>query len=196
MAHSSTCSYQRLGVIHVAYPLNVLINRSIGMIAACMAATGSAAVAQESAWRVSMSDDGTVVASVSMMHTGMNGETLSTVLNVGFDRKTQCKTVEFGVAALRGSGYGDPIGRLSPPRTEPIDLDVDGRSVETPLPYLVKYDNGFEAIFVAGPDVIHSISTGRVAIAQIVPGSPRFEFPIYGGSDAISEAQQRCMSGI
>jgi hypothetical protein len=170
--------------------------RVVPVLGVFMLMIGSAACAQGTPWRIQNSDDETVTATVATAQTGRAGDLISTLLTLGFNKKTQCRQMEFGIAALQGSGYGEPIGKISPPRTEPISLDVDGRSIDTPLPFLVKYDNGYEAVFAATDEVTEAIMYGKVAIIQIVSGTPRFEFPISGAGVAIAEAQRKCLSSM
>lgn len=149
--------------------------------------------AQQSPWRVSTSDDGTVLAALAMDHPEVLGATILTVMTIGFEPQAGCHA-EVGVAVLKGREFGSPVGRISPPRTEPVSLTVDGSLIPTPAPFLVKYDNGWEAIFLADRKIFQALITGRTATVQIVSGTPKFEFPIAGAAVAVSAAQQQCMS--
>lgn len=150
------------------------------------------AYAQESLWRLQTSDDRTVTATIAMDHP-TSGATIVTLLNVGFSPKTKCQA-EVGIAMLKGSSYGNPVGRMSPPRTEPVSLMVDQTRVATPAPFLVKYDNGLEAVFPADQRIIQALIAGITATVQIVSGTPKFEFPIAGAGAIIAKAQRQCMS--
>jgi hypothetical protein len=153
----------------------------------------TAAVAQSSAWQVQRSDDGTVVASVGVDYPGGQGVTILGLLNVGFGTRDGCQP-EIAVALLKGAHYGSAVGRISPPRTEPMSLVIDGMSVATPAPYLVKYDNGLEVLFPGDQRTVDALASGSTAVVQIVPGSPRLMFPIAGASDDMEEAQRECQA--
>src|ERR1700676_2150039 len=79
--------------------------------------------AQESLWKVQKNDEGTVVATVAMDHPEVSGS-IVTLLNVGFGTRNGCRA-EVGIAILKGGSYGSTLGKLSPPKTEPISLSVD-----------------------------------------------------------------------
>jgi hypothetical protein len=83
---------------------------------------------------------------------------------------------------------------MSPPHTEPVSLVVDQNPVATPAPVLVKYDNGVEAVFAASRQIVQALVAGTTATVQIVPGTPRFEFPIAGAGAALDAARRQCMS--
>jgi hypothetical protein len=163
---------------------------SSGLLIAMWA--GSVAHAQVNIWQVGISDDGTVTATAASDHTGSVG-TVVTMLNVGFNRKRGCRA-ELGFAVLKGATYGEPVGKQSPPRTEPIMLAVDGVQVSTPAPILVKYDNGFEAVFPADTLIVQALSSGTIARVRLVTGTPTFEFSISGARAAITQAQRQCAS--
>lgn len=112
-------------------------------------------------------------------------------MNVGFAPKDGCQA-ELGIAMLKGNGYGTPVGRLSPPHTEPISFAVDKIPITTPAPFVVKYDNGLEAVFSADQSIMQAIANGTTATAQLVPGTPRVEFPISGARTAFDEALHEC----
>jgi len=177
----------RLGTREVA----TVKYKLIGTFACLLTAFG--AHARQSSWTVQASDDGTVVARVAMDHRGTTGTTIMTVLNVGYGRKNGCQP-EFGIAMLKGSGYGSPVGKISPPSTEPITLVVDESRVPTPAPFLVKYDNGIEAVFAASPEIVQALVAGTTATVQIVSGTPTFEFPLTGAGAALDAARRQCMS--
>lgn len=163
------------------------------MLASLVATASVSARAQKSLWDIQVSDDGTVVASIAMDHPGASGTAIVTLINVGFGPKGGCQP-EIGIAMLKGEGYGKPIGKISPPHTEPVKLTVDQKPVPTQAPFLVKYDNGLEVVFPADRQVLDALATGTTATVQIVSGTPRFEFPITGAGNAIAEARKRCMS--
>jgi len=95
---------------------------------------------------------------------------------------------------LKGAYYGNPIGKILPTQTEPVKLIVDEAKVATPAPFLVKYDNGLEAVFPADVRIIRALAIGTMATIQIVSGTPKFEFPIAGADVAIAQAQRECIS--
>jgi hypothetical protein len=148
------------------------------------------AYAQDSLWKVQRSDDGTVLATVAIDHAIATG-TLISLMNVGFAPKGGCQP-ELGIAMLKGNGYGTPVGRLSPPHTEPISFAVDKTPITTPAPFVVKYNNGLEAVFSANQSIMQAIANGTMATAQLVPGTPRVEFPISGARTAFDEALHEC----
>jgi hypothetical protein len=161
---------------------------------ACLVGTaGASARAQKGFWTIQVSDDGTIVAGIAMDHPGASGTTVVTLMNVGFGPKSGCQP-EIGIAMLKGDGYGTPVGKISPPHTEPVNLTVDQQRVSTQAPFLVKYDNGLEVVFAADQKVLGALAAGTTATVQIVPGTPRFEFPITGAGGAIAEARKRCLS--
>ena len=69
---------------------------------------------------------------------------------------------------------------------------VDGVQVSTPAPILVKYDNGFEAVFPADTLIMQALSSGTVARIRLLTGTPMFEFSISGARAAIAQAQRQC----
>ena len=148
------------------------------------------AYAQDTLWKVQRSDDGTVVTTLALDHAIATG-TLVSLMNVGFAPKNGCQP-ELGIALLKGNGYGTPVGRISPPHTEPVSLVVDNIPITTPAPFVVKYDNGLEAVFAASQSIMQSIANGTTATAQLVPGTPRVEFPISGARTAFAEALHEC----
>lgn len=161
---------------------------------AFLVATASvSAHAQKGLWAIRVSDDGTVVASIAMDHPGASGTTITTLMNVGFGPKGGCQP-EIGFAILKGEGYGKIVGKMSPPRTEPVSLKVDQKSVPTQAPFLVKYGNGLEAVFPADRQVVEALAAGTTATVQIVSGTPKFEFPISGAGAAMAEARRLCLS--
>jgi hypothetical protein len=163
---------------------------------ACLVATASvSAHAQKGLWTIQVSDDGTVVASIAMDHPGESGTTIVTLMNVGFGPKGGCQP-EIGIAVLKGSGYGKPVGKMSPPYTEPVNLTVDQKPVSTQAPFLVKYDNGLEAVFPADRQVVEALASGTTATVQIASGTPRFEFPITGAAGAITKPESSACPAI
>ncbi|MGH7100196.1 MAG: hypothetical protein ACREE4_21475 [Stellaceae bacterium] len=150
---------------------------------------------KKSLWTVQASDDGTIVASIAMDHPGASGTTIVSLMNVGFGPRGGCQP-EVGIAMLKGDGYGKPVGKISPPHTEPVNLMVDQKPVLTQAPFLVKYDNGLEVVFPASRQVLQALAAGITASVQIVSGTPKFEFPIAGAADAIADARKRCISAI
>ena len=153
---------------------------------------GSVIHAQINVWHVSTSDDGTVIASAASDRAGDVG-TVVTMLNVGFNGKRGCRA-ELGFAVLKGATYGEPVGKRSPPRTEPIMLEVDGVQLPTPAPTVVQYDNGFEAVFSANTTIVQALSLGSIAKARLLSGAPIFEFSLSGARAAIAQAQRQCGS--
>ena len=168
-------------------------HRVIGALACLAVMCGTPASAQGSLWGVQTSDDGTVVASIVTDHPTATGTMVVSMLNIGFGPTRGCQP-EIGIALLKGSGYGNPIGKMPPAQTEPVNLVVDQRLVSTPAPFLVKYDNGLEAIFPADAQILQSLAIGTTATVQIVSGTPRFDFPITGAGDAIANARRECLS--
>lgn len=171
--------------MRILLPLIVL---SVGLM--CALSASPVAHAQGNLWRIGTSDDRTVIATVAMDHTGSGG-TIVTMLNVGFNAQRGCRA-ELGFAMLKSATYGDAVGKQSPPRTEPIVLMVDGVRVVTPAPTLVKYDNGFEAVFAADTIIVQALSAGTIATVRILSGTPTFEVPISGAGAAITQAQRQC----
>ena len=160
----------------------------------CYATIFSAKIyAQDTLWRVQRSDDGTIVAIVALDHATATG-TLASLMNVGFAPKNGCQP-ELGIAMLKGNGYGTPVGRISPPHTKPISLSVDKIPITTPAPFVVKYDNGLETVFAANESIMEAIANGTTATAQLVPDTPRLEFPISGARTAFNEALHECQLG-
>jgi hypothetical protein len=96
---------------------------------------------------------------------------------------------------LRGGGYGNPVDRLSPPYTHPVDLAVDERPMATPAPYVAKYDNGVEVMFQADERLMETLAGGTTATVQVVSGTPIFEFPIAGAGEVIAAARRGCRGG-
>jgi hypothetical protein len=160
------------------------------MVVCAMTIFITTAYGQDTLWKVQRSDDGTVVATVAIDHAIATG-TLISLMNVGFDPKHGCQP-KLGIAMLKGNGYGTPLGRLSPPHTEPISFSVDKVLISTPAPFVVKYDNGLEAVFSANQSIMQAIGNGTTASAQLVPGTPRVEFPISGAGSAFDEALHEC----
>lgn len=148
------------------------------------------AYAQSAPWQIQITDDQTVVASLAMDHPTSSGKVV-TLLNIGFGTRNRCRA-EIGIAMLRDGGYGDTVGKVSPPNTEPVSLTIDQITIRTPAPFFVKYQNGFEVLFPADQSMIDMLSNGSVAITQIVSDTPKLEFPLAGGRAAIAEAKQRC----
>ena len=161
------------------------------LIVAAALVWSTAALAQSSAWQVQRSDDGSVVASLGMEYPSSQGVTILGLLNVGFGARDRCQP-EIGVALLKGRHYGSAVGRISPPRTEPISLVINGVEIPTPAPFLVKYDNGLEVLFPGDPRILEALLGGSTAVVQIVPGTPQLTFPIAGGGEAIAEADREC----
>jgi hypothetical protein len=157
------------------------------------AAPAAGAQAHNDLWRIETSDDGTVVANLAMDHPRASGTVIITVMNIGFGPKDGCQP-EVGVAVLKGSGYGNSVGKVSPAQTEPMSLWVDGELIPTPAPFLVKYDNGLEAVFSAGQRVVRALTAGTTASVQIVPGTPRLVFPLAGAGRASSQALNECIA--
>jgi hypothetical protein len=85
------------------------------------AAPAAGAQAHNDLWRIETSDDGTVVANLAMDHPRASGTVIITVMNIGFGPKDGCQP-EVGVAVLKGSGYGNSVGKVSPAQTEPMSL--------------------------------------------------------------------------
>lgn len=157
-------------------------------------ATAGIAHSQSEQWKVQTADDETTVATIATDHLGRSGRTIVTLLNVGFAPNRECQP-EIGIAMLEGSGYGKIIGKISPPRTEPIQLTVDDKLIATQQPFLVKYDNGLEVMFPADAALLGALTAGTTAIVQLVSGTPKFEFTLTGAGEAFAAARKRCISG-
>lgn len=153
---------------------------------------GLQSMANEDNWGIKKSNNGEFIAYTARDHRLQSGKTIVTLLNISF-APPSCLP-EFGFAILTGNSYGNAIGKISPDRTTPIFLQVDGISIKTPNPYLVKYDNGIEVIFHESQQFLNYIFSGSEAIIQIVPETPRFEFPLAGARAAVSKANELCSS--
>lgn len=101
-----------------------------------------------------------------MRHTTASGPEVFSLLNIGFGPKDDCKA-EVGIALLKGREYGAPVGRISPPRTEPVSLSVDDHLIPTPAPNLIKYDNGLEVVFLADGSVFQALISGTTATDKL-----------------------------
>lgn len=167
-----------------------LIKWVVPALVAAVAAL-SHAWAQTATWQVHKADDGTFLATMPIDHPTTTGAIILTSLNIGFGRKNGCQP-ELGVAMLKGTGFGSPVGRVSPPRTEPITLLVDRSHVSTPAPFLMKYDNGLEVVLPVPQDTLETLAAGKTATVQIVTGTPRLEFPLAGIRAAMTEALRQC----
>ena len=151
---------------------------------------GSVTGAQVDTWQIRTNADGTVIASAASDH-AVDVGTVVTILSVGFNVKRGCRA-ELGFAVLSSANYGEPIGKQSPPRSEPIIFEVDGVQLPTPVPTLLKYDNGLEAVFSANVTILQALSLGTVAKVRLFSGTPTFEFSISGAGTAIAQAQRQC----
>jgi hypothetical protein len=72
---------------------------------------------------------------------------------------------------------------------------VDKTPITTPAPFIVKYDNGLEAVFAISQPIMQALTNGTTATAQLVPGTPKLEFPIYGARAAFDKALRDCRLG-
>ena len=133
----------------------LLVSNVVWLVALCT----NLAYAQSSPWQVQVSDTGDVVASSNQSMTVSNGRTLNGLLNIGFGSKGGCLP-ELGVAVLTGDGYGKPVGKYSPPNTTSIRLTVDSTPVATDAPYVVRYENGFEAIVRIDTRIVQTLTSG------------------------------------
>jgi hypothetical protein len=173
--------------------MGIVLRIVSGFAVMCVASWWSAAQADPTFWKVQTSADRTVVASLILQHPNSQGKERVTVLNIGFGPGGGCAP-EVGMAVLKGDGYGNPVSKILPSQTKPIDFMIDDRSFSTPAPFIVEYDNGFEALFPANSAILAALSTGTIAVIQLTPSTPRFEFPISGAGDAISDAHGKCMA--
>lgn len=73
-----------------------------------------------------------VVASVARDHFGASGTMVMALINIGFGPKSGAARLRLDFAVLKGSGYGNPVGMISPPNTEPVSLVVDQKPISTP----------------------------------------------------------------
>ncbi len=114
---------------------------------------------------------------------GVNG-TMTGFFNVEADPGKGCI---YGVelALLHGDGYGNTLGKVSPPKTTPLYLEVDGRVLPVGETYWIKYDNGFSALAAVGDGVVNAVRGGTEAVVQMTPGSPKFVFTVSGADQAI-----------
>jgi hypothetical protein len=148
-----------------------------------------------SPWIVQTDDDGAMVASLMLDHINQNNPNIIAVFNVGFAAKTHCQG-EIGTALLSGAGYGQPVGRVDPSKTDIMVMRVDSNSEWAVHPFIVKYQNGWEALFNATDVLLAQLQLGSVAYSRIVPDSPTIEFPLAGAASAIDEARTTCLARL
>jgi hypothetical protein len=147
-----------------------------------------------SPWVVDTSDDGTVIASLTLDHVSHKDPNVIAVLTVGFGRKNVCHA-EIGTALL-SNGYGHPIRRVDASKTDLMVMRIDSNSEWQVHPFLMKYDNGWEALFNATDALLAQLRSGSLAYSRIIPEAPTIEFPLAGADSAIGEAQATCLSRL
>lgn len=146
-----------------------------------------------SPWVVDTSDDGTVVASLTLDHVNQRNPNIIAVLTVGFNAKNVCHG-EIGTALLSGNGYGQPIGKVDSSKTDIMTMRIDSNSEWQVHPSLIKYENGWEALFNATDALLAQLRSGSFADSRIVPEFPTIEFPLSGAASAIGEAEATCLA--
>jgi hypothetical protein len=170
------------------------ISRVVAFLVGC-AAFGLApyAALAASPWVVNTSDDGTLVATLTLDHVSQRNPNIVAVFTIGFGTKNMCHG-EIGTALLTGNGYGQPIGRVDASRTDVMRVRVDTNDEWQVHPFLMKYENGWEALFNATDALLAQLRSGSIAYSRITAEAPTIEFPLTGASSAIGEAQTTCHS--
>ena len=154
----------------------------------------SQAFANGSQWQIKVTDQHTYLTVVVTDFKGVNG-TMTGLFNVEADPGKGCiHGVE--LALLHGDGYGNPLGKVSPPKTTPLYLEVDGRVLPVGDTYWIKYDNGFSALAAVGDEVVDAVRGGTEAIVQMTPGTPKFAFTISGADQAIGTIDNDCRAAM
>jgi hypothetical protein len=94
----------------------------------------------------------------------------------------------FGLAVLEGSKFGSPgpHGMASGKMT----VTVPGSGAWSDRPLVVKYSNGFEAAMPASAALLQALRVGDVVRIAPLPGSPTFEFSLFGASAALERAKR------
>ena len=152
------------------------------------------AVADDSQWQVRTSDQHTYIASIANNFQGAKGTILG-ILTIETDPAKACSR-GLELALLHGSGYGNPLGKISPANTTPLCLEVDGRVIPVGDPYWIKYDNGYSAIAPVGDDVVAAMEGGQTARVMLTPGTAKLEFAIIGADRALDAVDARCRSAM
>jgi hypothetical protein len=154
---------------------------------------GLHAAKSASPWTVNTSDDGTVVASLTLDHVSQRNSNMLAVFNVGFGTKTMCRG-EIGTALLSGGGYGRPIGSDDPSKTDVMVVRVDANSEWQVHPFLVKYENGWEALFNATDALLAQLQSGSFAYSRITRHfDPPDRDPVYGVQYSTSIGNMACI---
>lgn len=146
-------------------------------------------------WTVETDGDGATVASLTLDHVNQGNLNMLAVFNVGFAAKTHCHG-EIGTALLSGAGYGRPVGRVDPSKTDVMAVRVDSNSEWAVHPFIVKYQNGWEALFNAPDPLLAQLQSGSTAYSRIAPNTPTIEFPLAGAASAIDEARTTCLARL
>lgn len=152
------------------------------------------AAAANAPWLVRETNQHTYMAFVSADFPALNG-TMTGILSVEEDPAKNCAS-GIELALLHGHGYGNPLGKVPPDKTAPLDVQIDGKPLSVDDTYWIKYDNGFSAIASINAAQLSAVANGKAAVAVMVPGSPRFEFDIAGADLAIDSISKQCNAAL